>query len=287
MNKLTDRAYAKINLFLEVVGKRPDGYHELETIFHQIDLYDNISIAISKTKKNESNISLSCPKLDIFPEQNIAYKAAKLFCEKFNVKDHINITIEKNIPVGAGLGGGSSDAAAVLRLLADHYLQDQDFSVIEQIALSLGADVPFFLKGGTCVGRGIGEKLESVQLSRQYYFVLVLPDIFVSTANVYQSIARILTDGANYDIVLSALQKGNIEEISPLLYNRLEEISFSLYPKLKEIKEVLASLTKYGCLMSGSGSAFFVIVPDQRECRELASLISNYGYNTVGVMSYK
>ena len=129
MNKLTDRAYAKINLFLEVVGKRPDGYHELETIFHQIDLYDNISIAISKTKKNESNISLSCPKLDIFPEQNIAYKAAKLFCEKFNVKDHINITIEKNIPVGAGLGGGSSDAAAVLRLLADHYLQDQDKSL--------------------------------------------------------------------------------------------------------------------------------------------------------------
>ena len=158
---MIEKSFAKVNLFLEVVGKRPDGYHELETVFHEIDLFDTIELNVSPSKDSQK-IEVECKKLNILPEENIVYKACKAFFSKFDIKDSVFIKIEKNIPSGAGLGGGSSNAACVLKMLAKIYNIKNYFEELHPIATRLGADVPFFLKGGTAIGRGIGEKLEFI-----------------------------------------------------------------------------------------------------------------------------
>jgi len=252
--EIVKKSYAKINLFLEVLGKRSDGYHELETIFQEVSLHDDIIIRIDSSKSRA--ISLECSSLNILPERNLGYRAAELFLEKFNIDDHIYIKIHKNIPSGAGLGGGSSNAGAVLIALANYYQIDPVSSEIKKIALSLGADVPFFLEGGCALGRGVGELLTPMEV-KPMIFVLIFQSVVVPTASVYKALKMRLTEGSNHDIKSDVFFRGDLQSVTGRFFNRLEEVTFNLFPELKNIKSLLLELPSYGALMSGSGSAFF------------------------------
>jgi 4-diphosphocytidyl-2-C-methyl-D-erythritol kinase len=293
MENFTQKSYAKINLFLDILNLRSDGYHNIETIFHEIDLYDVINIEINSNNSLESpQITVICDKLSISQEDNIVYKAVKLFCEKFDINHNIKIIIDKNIPSGAGLGGGSSNAACVLNILSDFYKKPDIF----EIAVKLGADVPFFLKGGTAIGRGIGEDLEPLNTNKKFIFVLTVPELSVSTEDVYKQLDNLgfvsgfedkskLTQTGECDILATALLQENPEIIVEKLYNRLEEPAFFLYPELKNIKNRLHEYADKISLMTGSGSAFFSICSDLKKADKLVDFMQKQGFNSIVVTS--
>jgi len=246
----------------------------LETVFQEIDLADTVTLQVSPQDKLE--ISCVCLGLDLPSHKNLAYRAAVRFAEAFSITDHIDIHIKKSIPSGAGLGGGSSNAACVLRMLAEFYQKKND-PQLSLIAVSLGADVPFFLQGGTAVGRGVGEVLESTFCPPRMY-VITLPDVHVPTAKVFENLSLNLTQEARHVINGSGLFSDDLSIVGESLYNRLEEASFRLYPELKRIKEVLRGLTGKRSVMSGSGSAFLTFVSDEKQGQRLLETLKKEGY---------
>lgn len=272
---LTTSSYAKINLYLNVVDKRPDGYHNIETFFQEIDLCDDVHIQVEPAPT--LSISGECTGLNEPFNQNLAYRAAALFGQKMNLAGRWHIQIKKHIPIGAGLGGGSSNAAAVLSLLSQ-YFKTGNPQQLQEMAASLGADVPFFLKGGGAWAEGIGEKLTFMPGLTQGSVVLILPQIHVSTAKVYQNLKTSLTEKIKGDKILDALQKNDLLKLGQALYNKLEEVSFSLYPELRTIKSKLLTIPSRGTLMSGSGSAFFILTDHETEGRRVLEEVRRLGY---------
>ena len=250
------KAPAKLNLYLKVLGKRPDGYHEILSIMVPINIYDEIQIQ----KYNRSGIKLECndPSLPI-NEKNLAFKAAKIYLSKAGVKDGIYIKLLKNIPIAAGLGGGSSDAAAVLKGLNIIYKKLSKNELIE-LAIELGADVPFFFQERPCIAKGIGEILEPLP-PRKLYFVIVTPPIHVSTAWVYNQFKLDLTKSEQSSIK-DLWEKGEIEN---LLKNDLEKVTIKHFSVIKKIKELLIKIGAKGVLMSGSGPSVFGIFDSEKE----------------------
>ncbi len=277
------KSYAKLNLFLEVVSKRDDGYHNLETIFHEIDFYDVIKIKVLKS--NKPQITINCNNPSILPEKNLAYKAALLFFKKFSITDSILIDLEKKIPCGAGLGGGSSNAACVLNMLAEIYSKQDKKKDLLEMALQLGADVPFFLTGGTAIGKGIGEKLEFINLKQKFYFLLFCPDIHISTQKVYESLKLDLTNQWDYNIFLDTLFNKKEELINKIFFNRLEQVSFSLCPQLGVIKKNIEQITNKKWLMTGSGSALFCMFLKQDNAVSAFNILDKNGYHSLAVSS--
>ncbi|MEW6618132.1 MAG: 4-(cytidine 5'-diphospho)-2-C-methyl-D-erythritol kinase [bacterium] len=253
-------APAKINLFLNVIAKRQDGYHELETILQKVELYDTIIL-----ESKDDGIELECP--EVPGVENLAYKAANLLKQELEVKKGVKIKIEKNIPIGAGLGGGSSDAGTTL--IGLNKLWSLGLSQTEMILLSskLGADVPFFIiNQGLSYATGIGTTLTPLPPLPQFWVIIIWPKIKISTAKVYENVNFMLTnEPIKSKIILDVVKEGNIEQISNLLYNTLEEIVLLQYPVIKKLKEKLINLGALGALMSGSGSSIFGIVKTQLE----------------------
>ncbi|MFB3895542.1 MAG: 4-(cytidine 5'-diphospho)-2-C-methyl-D-erythritol kinase [bacterium] len=261
------KAYAKVNLFLEIVARRDDGYHELETILQTISLHDELELAPQPEK-----ISITCnlPYLPI-DERNLAYRAAKLVKEKTGTNQGVGIKLNKQIPVGAGLGGGSSDAAAVLlgcnRIWGSN-LSDSD---LVELGMQLGMDVPFFLHGGTALAVGRGERIIQQLPTPALELIIVYPNFPVPTASVYKNLdIRSRTSKQESTKLLSALQLGNVIKIAGLLFNRLEVSTFKLHPQLTKIKDILIHEGCLGALLSGSGSALFGIAQNNQS----ADLIS-------------
>jgi 4-diphosphocytidyl-2-C-methyl-D-erythritol kinase len=253
---------AKINLRLEVLRKRKDGYHEIRGIFQKINLADKIEISLTRGE----GISLSCSDPELPQgEENLAFKAARLILSRTGRKAGVRITIEKNIPLAAGLGGGSSNAASVLIALNQMMKLRLPSELMMDTGKSLGADVPFFLfRKKTAFVTGIGEKLEAMVIRPRLYLVLVNPGIPISTAFAYQRLNRELTNRANNIITIPT----EIEELTgllPFLSNDFEEVIFPLYPEIKEIKERLVMEGAEGSLMSGSGSTVFGIFGNRKE----------------------
>lgn len=261
MNEITISNSAKINLYLDVVGKRPDGYHELQMVMQKISLYDEIYVS-----KVKSGIEVTCDKEHIpTGEKNIAYKAAKMFKDKLDIKDGVKIHINKKIPDGAGLGGGSSDASAVLMAmneLFEMYLQKEE---LIDIGKAVGADVPFGLFYGTALAEGIGEKLTRIKMNARPYVVLVKPEFSVSTANVY-SRYKVHKRPEQFSVegIIKALDTGDINDIGKNLYNSLETVTCIDFPEINDIKQKLIEQGAKGSLMSGSGSAVFGIFDDHQ-----------------------
>lgn len=257
------KAYAKVNLFLEIVKRRDDGYHELETILQTINLYDELELS-----PQPQSISLTC-NLSYLPtdERNLAYRAAKLLKEKTGTNQGINIKLNKQIPIGAGLGGGSSDAASVLLGCNRIWGCKLTYSDLAEFGMQLGMDVPFFLRGGTALAVGRGEQIIQQIPTPSLELIIVYPNFPVSTASVYKNL-DIHNIGKKQDsnLIVTALNTRNIEEISHLLFNRLESSTFHLYPQLTEIKDVLKKAGCLGVLLSGSGSAIFGIAKTEQEC---------------------
>jgi len=258
VNGLTQRSPAKINLYLEVTGKRPDGYHFLETIFQEVDLYDEVHIQ----EKKSSGIEITSNSKDVpCDARNLAYRAGEGFFKATGIRQGVRIDIEKKIPVAGGMGGGSSNAACTLIGLEKLFGVQLEESVRFSIARSLGADVPFFLHGGTALGRGIGDELEVLPCQKSFHILLVNPNFKIATPDVYRGLKLDLTAvKSGITLMRCALDKGDSHLLAERLFNRLEDVVFLKFPELKKIKDSLARLGALGVLLSGSGSTLFALL---------------------------
>lgn len=269
---ITIDAYAKINLFLEVPRLRPDGYHELWTVFQSIGLSDTLHL-----ESAPGDITLTCSHTELpLDKGNLVYRAAALLKETFQVPRGASLHLEKRIPIGAGLGGGSTDAAAALKGLNQLWELNASSEELEALGAKLGMDVPFCVKGGTVYAEGRGEILKERLPSPTAWIVLVYPNLFVSTKEVYQDIdRRPLESPREASAMREALNANNLEQIAAALYNRLEISSFALYPQLAAIKNQLQAMGCVGTLMSGSGSSIFGLCDSEMKARQIATQLTS------------
>lgn len=250
---------AKINLFLRVIGKRPDGYHELETLMCRISLYDQITLRFAGER-----ISVQC-NLPEVPENetNLAYKAARLFMEECNTSAGVVISIDKTIPVGAGLGGGSSNAAAVLSALNRHFKYPFSEKQLMIMGGRIGADIPFFIFQKPALATGIGERLRHFSGLFPYHVLLIDPRIHVSTAEVYNNLNLGLTKSEK-KLKDSAANKDEFD-VASHLRNDLETVTERWHSDIGAAKQALLNHGAKGALMSGSGSAVFGLFSGEKE----------------------
>lgn len=253
--RILEKASAKINLALDVLYKRDDGYHEVEMVMTMVDLADRIEM--QELPRDTIIISSQAGYIPL-DEKNLAFQAAKLLKDRYDVKKGVYIHIDKKIPVAAGLAGGSSDAAATLRGLNRLWQLNIPVDELQRLGAELGSDVPFCVTGGTAVARGRGEKLEPIQSPPQCWVVLAKPPINVSTANVYGKfdVNRVTGKPATANIVQAILAK-NFTALCGSLGNMLEDVTLELYPEVKRLKECMEHLGADGVLMSGSGPTVF------------------------------
>jgi 4-diphosphocytidyl-2-C-methyl-D-erythritol kinase len=243
---------AKINLFLHICGKRPDGYHELFSLMCRITLFDEISLQIGIGK----TIEIHCSHPDVpADDTNLAHRAASLFQRKLNSAQGVNIHLNKNIPVAAGLGGGSSNAASVLMALNTYYERPFSREQLMEMGLTLGADVPFFIFQKPALATGIGEKLEAFEEGLPYHILLLYQGISISTAETYQNLNFGLTNDQKKP-TSNSLKRDRFNPARHLT-NDLERVTVAKYPEISLAKEKLLNLGAIGALMSGSGPTVF------------------------------
>lgn len=276
MNSIQLKSRAKINLSIDVLGKRPDGYHLVEMIMQTIDLFDNIKILSLK----EDKIIIRSNSKDIpVDNSNIVYKAANLIKQQFNIKKGVEIHIEKNIPVAAGMAGGSSNAAAVLVGLNKLWNLNLSQDKLKELGLKLGADVPFCIEGDASLAENIGEKLTNIDgLSQDVFIVVCKPNIFVSTKEVYEAIdSKTIDKRPDNKLLIQLLKENNIELLSKNMYNVLETVTKEKYPVIKDIEEIMINNKALGAMMSGSGPTVFGLYrnkDDAQRCGEI--LLENF-----------
>ena len=283
VSKLVIKSYAKVNLFLKVLNKRPDNYHNLITLFERISLSDKITL----TTRRDNLIKVSCNNSKVpLDETNLCFKAAELLRDKFGIAKGLNIKIAKRIPVGAGLGGGSSNAASVLVALNKLWKLNLNKEKLAEFGAKLGSDVSFFVYNTPFAeGKLRGEKIRVLnKLNRvRLWHILVVPKIHVSTPLIYRKWDACLPAGrifcgltkscSSVKILTSALAKNNLFRNSGLLFNSLEQVTLKLYPEVKRIKDSLASLGLSNILMSGSGPAVVALVSSREKAAVLAQKI--------------
>ncbi len=269
---ITLDAPAKVNLFLNVIARRADGYHDIETCFEKIALFDTLTF-----KKSTSNIKMRSNSASLpLDENNLIFKAVRLVEKRLRRKLGVEIEIEKKIPIGAGLGGGSSDAATALigiDMLYDLKLAEEFFM---EAAIELGADVPFFLsKSSWAIGRKRGDEIENVQTHLKLWHILIVPDFSVSSRDAYEwSDKKDMTHKPKgIEMVLSGIESGDTERIGKYIQNDLEGLSFERDGVLREQKELLIKYGAKGSAISGSGPVLFGIVDNKEEVMDLAGRI--------------
>ncbi len=253
-------SFAKINLYLYIDSKRPDGYHNLNTLMTRIDLKDDIRIDF-----DSNNLTIVCDHPDVpEDESNLAAKAVSLFNQTFKKNKECKwplIEIKKRIPPGGGLGGGSSNAATILTALNDYYNTPFSNQRLMEMGLELGADVPFFINGDPVIAQGVGEKMEKVSSLNHHYLVLCDPGVCANTAKVYKNIDFRLTSNQNYTMNtgLNVPLMGQGIDLTEKMHNDLEEPACRLYPKIKETKKEMELLLQRKVYMTGSGSSIFAL----------------------------
>lgn len=262
MNSITIKAPAKVNLFLKVVSRRPDGYHTIETLFEKIALFDTIRL-----KKVSKGISISSSEKGLPSErENLAYKAASLLCEKYGVTSGVKIDIEKLIPIAAGLGGGSSNAAAVLIGLNRLWNVGLLPGELATLGKRLGADIPFFIsKEIWAVGRDRGDRIEGVDTKMKLWHILVIPPFPILSRDAYEWVDRTEKKASLIDDALSAVSKRDIGLLGRSLHNDFEDILFERLKALEECRNRLVEYGAEGAMISGSGPALFGIVRQKKE----------------------
>ncbi|MBE0643378.1 MAG: 4-(cytidine 5'-diphospho)-2-C-methyl-D-erythritol kinase [Bacteroidetes bacterium] len=260
------RSYAKINLGLRVLGRRADGFHDLVTVFHLVDLFDTLQFEIT-----DGSISLESNRDDIPTDDgNLCVRAARLLLEQQRGMG-VHIVLHKNIPAGAGLGGGSSNAAAVLRYLPSLLGLSFPEEELLEMAAMLGSDVPFFLQDGSALARGRGEVLEHFSWQCPWWIVLVNPGIHVSTAWAYGSL-RLDAQPEEADLRTTLREAyDDPNAIALLLHNDFERTVIEAHPAIGEAKQRLLDGGASGALMSGSGSSVFGLFPDESAARDCAA----------------
>lgn len=268
---VTETANAKVNLTLAVGDKRPDGYHEVETVMTAVDLFDTVTVSRHPGIRDE----LICdPPVTEHPEDNLCMKALWVFFQELGVKeDFVTITLQKRIPTQAGLGGGSSDAAAVLRGLRTLYAPDMTDTQLEEMAAELGSDVPYFICGGTAAATGRGERLASLPPMPECWFVIVKPEESHSTAAMYAAIDSVKAErGADSQYVRQGLAAGDLRQIAAGLSNDFQQV----LPEGSAVPAIVRSLREQGALnaqMTGSGSAVFGLFRHREDAEAAAGVL--------------
>ncbi len=256
--KIFERASAKINLSLDVLGKRDDGYHEVEMVMTMVDLADRIEM---EDLERDTIILASEAGYIPLDEKNLAFQAAKLLKTRYGVTRGVYIHLDKHIPVAAGLAGGSSDAAATLRGLNRLWKLGIPQSDLETLAAELGSDIPFCVRGGTAVARGRGEQLQSLDAPPPCWVVLAKLPFSVSTADVYRKYdAQTMGRHKFTPQVLRAIADKDYSRLCDSIGNALEEVTLSLHPQVQQLKELMIRLGVDATLMSGSGPTVFALV---------------------------
>lgn len=274
------QAPAKLNIRLKVIGKRADGYHELVSIMVPVALFDYLELQ----RLNRKGVTLTCQGISLpDDEENLVKRAAQTFFARTGLGGGVLIRLTKNIPIAAGLGGGSSDAASTLRSLNEMWCSPLGSHDLWELASDLGADVPFFLLGRPAIARGIGEVLEPIEKWPRFWYVIVTPPIMVSTSWVYGNLKLKLTRG-EYDFILNSLKKESLR-VDHILENDLESVTATYFPVIKSIKKSLLNAGAEGALMSGSGPSVFGIFRSRTKALSAKRDISSLNMGSVFIGS--
>lgn len=272
-------AYGKINLALDIVGLRPDGYHEVSMIMQSVELHDTLSF---KAIDGETGIDIAC-NLSFVPcdERNIIAKAYNLLAKEYGIRQRISCTCTKNIPVCAGMAGGSTDAAATLRALNVMFELNLSQEELMKLGSRLGADVPFCLMGGTALSKGIGEVLTPIEAPSNYRILLVRPNIPVSTKEVYAAydkLPRIIHP--NISLILDRIEKGDLRGMCQVTGNVLEYVTAAEHHVINTIEKRMLDLGALGSMMTGSGPTVFGIFTDSSKAQNAYNEFMNSTFSS-------
>ena len=265
-------AFAKINLGLDVVRRLPNGYHEVRMIMQTVGICDVLTF-----RKAASGIQLVVDNEELPTDgNNLICKAAKLLLESAGIEGGVSITLEKHIPIAAGMAGGSTDAAAALLGINELYEIGYDVDKLKELGVKIGADVPYCIQGGTALAEGIGEVLSPLPTPPTCHLVIAKPDINVSTKFVYENLrANELESHPDIDGMIEGLEKGDLKAITDRLANVLETVTVPAYPIIDEIKQSMLDAGAEGALMSGSGPTVFGIFTELEKAKQAAKRIKD------------
>lgn len=273
MEQVTRKAYAKINIGLDVLRRREDGYHELKMIMQTVDICDDLSF--ERTAQPGIVIQSDNEELPV-DGSNLIYRAADLLFREKGIAEGVKITLTKRIPIAAGMAGGSSDAAATMHGVNELFGMGYSIQELQELGVKLGADIPYCLVGGTMLSEGIGEILTPLPAPPDCFLVVAKPDINVSTAFVYGNLhADRLTYHPDIDGMAQALGAGNLRGITDRLGNVLETVTIKEYPIIEEIKELLRTMGAENALMSGSGPTVFGIFTERKAAETAARAVAD------------
>lgn len=277
MEEMFIKSYAKLNLFLDIIGKREDNYHLIESLFHTVSLYDEFIIKPSEYFEISTTGKY---KLTENEKDNICTKVYFYFKNSYEIQNNYNIQIIKNIPTGAGLGGGSSNAATLIKFLNNTLSKKLDYNQLLSIAESFGADVPFFIEGGAKWVSGIGEKLKHTG-SLPFYALIFYPNTSVSTKEAYSMFECSMFDKGRFEkFKYIAKKEADFDKINNCLYNIFEENVFSLNPSILNIKTIIENTLDSKIHLTGSGSALFRLYETEEKLEKEYEKISNNNYTT-------
>lgn len=273
MNRISLKAYAKINLGLDVLGTLENGYHEVRMVMQSIDLYDKVNIIKNRTGRINVKTNLS-----FLPTgaDNLVYKAAKLLKEEFDIKEGVDIDLYKFIPVAAGMAGGSTDGAAVLKGMNRLFSLGLSDEELMQRGAGLGADIPYCIMGGTALAEGIGEKLTKLNDCPKCHVVIGKPGIGVSTKYVYDNL--VLDENTvhpDIDGIIESINNNDIYGVADKLSNVLESVTMSAYPVIGDIKAAMIKNGAINSLMSGSGPTVFGIFDNKEKAEQCKDYLRN------------
>ncbi|MBO5055596.1 MAG: 4-(cytidine 5'-diphospho)-2-C-methyl-D-erythritol kinase [Lachnospiraceae bacterium] len=279
MNEIVRKAYAKINLGLDVLRRRTDGYHEVKMIMQTVGIYDVLTFKKSGKEGEFPNISISLDNEELPCDKgNLIYKAAELIMETYHIKEGVEISLQKNIPIAAGMAGGSTDAAAVFHGLNELFDLCMNLEDMKKLGVKIGADVPYCIMGGTALSEGIGERLTPVPAPPEAYLLIAKPDINVSTRFVYENLhADTLKQHPDIDGMVEALKAGSLKGITDRMGNVLETVTVKEYPVISQIKEEMLKTGAENSLMSGSGPTVFGIYKEKETVKKAYEIIKGLG----------
>ena len=275
MDKMELKALGKINLGLDVLGRRENGYHDVRMVMQTVYLYDQIRM--EKTKKPGIELLTNLFYLPV-NENNLAYQAADLLMKEFDVKEGVKITLDKHIPVAAGMAGGSSNAAAVLFGINRMFSLGLSQKELMERGVTLGADVPYCVLGGTAIARGIGEVLTPLPAPADCHVIIAKPPVSVSTAYVYGHIKPLkITKRPDIEAMAQSIKDGDLKKMASLIYNVMEDVTVGEYPIISEIKQVMLDNGALNSIMSGSGPTVFGLFDDKEKAQQCVKTLEEKG----------
>lgn len=275
MEKIELKAYGKINLGLDVIRKRPDGYHDLDMIMQMVDVCDDIVITKNKTGKIEVKTDTAVLSNG---KDNLAYMAAKMLMDEFKIKDGVNIYINKRIPIAGGMAGGSSDCATTLMGINQLFELGLSKEELMERGVKLGADVPYCVLGGTAIARGIGEVLTPLSAPADCHVIIAKPPVSVSTAYVYGHIKPLkITKRPDIEAMAQSIKDGDLKKMASLIYNVMEDVTVGEYPIISEIKQVMLDNGALNSIMSGSGPTVFGLFDDKEKAQQCVKTLEEKG----------